>query len=116
MEKKPVIKQYWFGPNEEAIFIKYLQSNDKNEKEELLKETIEPLLKKIIKTQIRTYRFLSSNEDIDNVIDETYGYLLNKLDRFDTTKGYRVYAYCSTISKCYLFKKSKLSYAKPTRN
>lgn len=98
-------KKGYFYENEEKAFIRYIQSNEDKEKEEIFNNILKPAFTKMIESIIRRYNLYPPNENFQETFDDTLSFLLTKIDKFDVNSNFKAYSYCGTICKNYLILK-----------
>lgn len=103
-QKSKKRKGYFYEEQEEA-FKKYIKSDNQNEKNEIFNSTLYPAFSKMIESIIRKYNLFIPDEDFDSTFSDTMSFLLTKVEKFNISKGYKVYSYCGTICKNYLIRK-----------
>lgn len=95
---------YFHEPEEEAI-VRYINSDDKDEKNRIYNETLMPAFDKMINSIIRRYKLYVPDEVHQQTFDDTLSYLLTKVGNFKPEKGKKAYSYCGTVAKNYLISK-----------
>lgn len=98
---------YYFYDAEEEAVVRYINSNDKEEKNQIYNEVLKPAFDKMINSIIRRYKLYVPDEEHQHTFDDTLSYLLSKIGNFNPDKGKKAYSYCGTIVVNYL--KSKLT-------
>lgn len=98
--RKRKYKRYFDDPQEEAI-VKFLKSDDKQEREKIYKEYLEYPFFKMTESIINRYRLHSYIMPTEELIDATLSHLHEKLDKFKPSKGKKAYSYYGTIIKNY---------------
>jgi hypothetical protein len=94
-------KGYFYEEQERAVS-DYLNAHTKEERDRIFNEWLRPAFTKMIESIIRRYKLYLPNEDFAETFDDTISFLMTKIEKFDTTKGYKAYSYCGTICKNYL--------------
>lgn len=95
----------YFYEEEEAAFVKYINSTDKAERDKIFKEKLYPAFTKMVESIIRRYNLFTPSEDFEDTFHDTMSFLITKVNNYDVSKGYKVYSYCGTICKNYLILK-----------
>ena len=98
--KKEKKNNIYFGQNEEDLILQYISADTREEKEELYKK-VEPIFKKMIESIIRRYKLYVPDESFQEIYDDTFSFLLTKLDKFTPGRS-KAYSYYGTIAKNYL--------------
>lgn len=107
-------KKDYFGVEEEAAFVEYVNTTDQNKKDRIFKEKLYFPFTKMIESIIRRYNLFTPDEDFDETFFDTMSFLITKLNNFDPDKNYKAYSYCGTICKNYLILK-RTQYAKKVK-
>ncbi|MFW9875188.1 MAG: hypothetical protein ACFFG0_18945 [Candidatus Thorarchaeota archaeon] len=95
-------KKYWDKTQEDAVK-EYLSSSDKNSipSQRLFSTVIYPGIRKIVESILFTYQLATSNELINDQIDECVSFIITKLHKFDPDRGTKAFSYFGTIAKNY---------------
>lgn len=96
---------YYFYDAEEDAIVRYINSNDKEEKNIIYNEVLKPAFDKMINSIIRRYKLYIPDEEHKQTFDDTLSYLLTKIGNFKPDKGTKAYSYCGTVAKNYLISK-----------
>jgi hypothetical protein len=99
-------KGYFYEKEEQAV-IDYVSSDDKNEKNKIYAEFLQPAFTKMIESIIRRYNLYLPDELFQETFDDTLSFLLTKIEHFKPESGFKAYSYCGTICKNYLILKIK---------
>ena len=94
----------YFYEEEEKAFVEYINAKTKEEKEKIFKEKLHRPFTKMIQSIIRRYKLYTPNETFDTIFDDTFSFLMIKMNYFDPNAGKKAYSYCGTICKNYLIK------------
>ena len=94
-------KGYFFEEEENAVK-SYLETADKDKKDEIYNTMLRPAFDKMISSIIRRYHLYVPDEEYEQTFNDTLSYLLTKLSNFNPEKGYKAYSYCGTVAKNYL--------------
>lgn len=95
----------YFYEREEEAFAQYMKSTKQSERDKIFREILYPAFTKMIESIIRRYNLFTPGEEFEETFCETISYLVDKLDKFDQTRGFKLYSYCGTICKNYLIHK-----------
>lgn len=98
-------KKGYFYETQEDAFVRYLKSNDKNEKDLIFNQYLYPAFVKMIESIIRKYNLYVPDEDFKDTFEDTISFLMTKVEHFDESIGCKAYSYCGTICKNYLIYK-----------
>ena len=109
-------KKGYFYENEEQAVINYVSSDDRDEKNRIYLEFLEPAFTKMIESIIRRYDLYLPDEMFEETFNDTLSFLLTKIDHFNPNSGFKAFSYCGTICKNYLILKIKQYNAKLVRN
>lgn len=114
--KPKVDRKGYFYETEEEAFVKYLETDDVNEKREIFKTYLYKPFTKMIEAIIHRYKLYPPNETFDEVFNDTMSFLMTKIEKFNVNSGYKAYSYCGTICKNYLIFKVNQSLKNQERN
>lgn len=95
----------YFGETEELVFAKYLVSTDEEEKEKLFNTFLKPAFTKMIESIIRRYKLFTPDEEYQETFDDTFSFLMTKIEKFNPNGGWKAYSFCGTVCKNYLLYK-----------
>jgi len=101
MPKKRTQKEY-FGVEQEEAVVRYLESEDENERNKIFNEYLREPLIIMIESIIRRYKLYRKGVTFDENHSDTWSFLITKLNKFDHTKNTKAYSYFGTICKNYL--------------
>ena len=94
--------ELYFGPKEEEAVIKFLESTDQNERNQIFDENLKAPLDKMIESIIRRYKLYRKGETFDDLHKDTLSFLMTKVHKFESDRGKKAYSYFGTISKRYI--------------
>jgi len=92
----------YFGPEEEEAVIKFLESNDIDERNTIFNEWLKAPLDKMVEAIIRRYKLYRKGETYEELHSDTVSFLMTKVHKFETGRGKKAYSYFGTISKNYI--------------
>jgi hypothetical protein len=92
----------YFGPEEEEAVIRFLESNDTNERNNIFNEYLKAPLDKMIEAIIRRYKLYRKGETYEELHSDTVSFLMTKVHKFEAGRGKKAYSYFGTISKNYI--------------
>jgi hypothetical protein len=101
MGRKPLTKQYFGPPQEEAVRI-FLTATTWDEKNLVYNEYLRDPLIKMIESIIRRYKLYRPNMEFTDIHTDTLSFLVTKMEKFKPAKGKKAYSYFGTICKNYL--------------
>lgn len=101
MPRKRTQKIY-FGEEQEQAVVRYLESENEDEKNKIFREYLEEPLIIMVESIIRRYKLYRKEYDFNEVHTDTMSFLMTKISKFDHTKNYKAYSYFGTICKNYL--------------
>tara|TARA_R110001592_G_scaffold64818_3_gene199166 strand:- start:9160 stop:9861 length:702 start_codon:yes stop_codon:yes gene_type:complete len=101
MPRKRTQKMY-FGEEQEQAVVRFLESEDDNEKNKIFNEYLREPLKIMVESIIRRYKLYRKDYSFEQIHTDTLSFLMTKISKFDTTKNYKAYSYFGTICKNYL--------------
>jgi hypothetical protein len=94
--------ELYFGPDQEQAVIKYLESNDQQERNELYTAWLQGPLNKMIESIIRRYKLYRKDTSFEELHNDTLSFLMTKAHKFKESKGTKAYSYYGTICKHYI--------------
>lgn len=94
--------EMYFGPEEEEAVIRFLESNDTNERNNIFNEYLKAPLDKMIEAIIRRYKLYRKGETYEELHSDTVSFLMTKVHKFEAGRGKKAYSYFGTISKNYI--------------
>ena len=103
--KEPKEKKYYFCDREEDAIVRYINTDDEVEKNNIFNEILHPALTIMIESIIRRYRLYVPEEIFQQTFDDTIAYVMMKINNFNPSKGTKAYSYCGTVCKNYLIQK-----------
>ena len=101
MAKKRTQKEYWGEEQEEAV-VRYLISENENEKNKIFNEYLREPLVIMVESIIRRYKLYRKGLEFNDIHTDATSFLMTKVDKFDSTKNTKAYSYFGTICKNYL--------------
>jgi len=99
---KKVKKANYFDVREEEAVVRYLTSENHEEKEDIYNNYLRDPLNKMIESIIRRYKLYRKDMDYGNNHSDTHSFLITKIDKFKPGKNKKAYSYFGTICKNYL--------------
>jgi len=101
MPRKRTQKMY-FGEEQEKAVVRFLESENEEEKNKIFNEYLREPLKIMVESIIRRYKLYRKDYNFEQIHTDTLSFLMTKISKFDTTKNYKAYSYFGTICKNYL--------------
>jgi hypothetical protein len=101
MPRKRTQKIY-FGEEQEEAVVRYLESENENEKNKIFNEYLKEPLIIMVESIIRRYKLYRKDLEFQEIHNDTMSFLLTKINKFDHTKNHKAYSYFGTICKNYL--------------
>lgn len=101
MPRKRTQKMY-FGEEQEKAVVRFLESENEDEKNKIFNEYLREPLKIMVESIIRRYKLYRKDYSFEQIHTDTLSFLMTKISKFDTTKNYKAYSYFGTICKNYL--------------
>jgi hypothetical protein len=101
MPRKRTQKIY-FGEEQEEAVVRYLKSENENEKNKIFNEYLKEPLIIMVESIIRRYKLYRKDLEFQEIHNDTMSFLLTKINKFDHTKNHKAYSYFGTICKNYL--------------
>ena len=87
----------YFGEDQEKAVVRYLESEDDDEKNKIFNEYLREPLKIMVESIIRRYKLYRKDMEFEEIHTDTMSFLITKINKFDTTKDYKAYSYFGTI-------------------
>lgn len=92
----------YFGPEEEAAVIRYLECNDEIERNAIYNQWLRGPFDKMIESIIRRYKLYRKGVSFEDLHADTLSFLITKADKFEKNSGKKAYSYYGTICKHYI--------------
>jgi hypothetical protein len=92
----------YFGPDEEEAVVRYLETNDEIERNNIFNEWLKSPLDKMVESIIRKYKLYRKGETFEGLHSDTISFLMTKVHKFEPGRGKKAYSYFGTISKNYI--------------
>ena len=99
-------KNYYFTQMHEDAIIKYCNTEDRELREKLYGELIQPAFNQMVDKIIYTYRF-TSLPNIGSLSDDCKVWLTTILEKYDPSKGSKACSYFSVVTKNWFIHKVK---------
>lgn len=123
-DSKPPVEtaNYYFGDKEEEMFLLFVNSEDKHERDLLYNKWLKKPFQKMVESILRKYPIHIGNYDIKEVEENGLSHLIEHMGKFDPTrlnkegKKVKAFSYCQTIVRNYFRDHGKRSYAEKTSN
>lgn len=99
--RKPSPKKrtgYFYEEEEQAV-LDYLNTDSKEEKNQIYTQTLRPAFEKMAESIIRRYKLYIPNESFEDTFYDTLSFLMTKLEKYKPEKGKKAYSYFGTICK-----------------
>ena len=95
-------KDLYFGPEQEGAVVRFLESDDIIERNQIYNKFLRYPIEKMVESIIRTYKLYRISVSFEELHADTISFLITKADKFDHTQGKKAYSYYGTICKNYL--------------
>ena len=92
----------YFGPDEEAAVVRFLEADDIGEKSKIYKEWLEKPMIKMVESIIRRYKLYRKGFTFEETRDDALSYIVWKSGKFESSLGNKAYSYYGTICRHYL--------------
>lgn len=92
----------YFGEEEEAAVVRYLNAETFEEKNLIYQEYLKEPFNKMISSIIRRYKLHRKGYSFDEVFNDTESFLITKMDMFDPSRNFKAYSYYGTTCRNYL--------------
>lgn len=110
-KRKPKKSNEYFTQDTQDAIIAFRSSKKQDERDKLYREKIHYAFYKLAENIIHTFKFYYlDSESIEDLKYELISFMLEKLNRYDESKG-KAYSYFGTIIKRYLIVYNKKNYA-----
>jgi len=94
--------EMYFGPEQEAAVVRFLESTDQKERNQIYNTYLRAPLNKMIESIIRRYKLYRKGISFEELHSDTLSFLITKAHKFDSTTGKKAYSYYGTICKHYI--------------
>lgn len=108
-EKYETKSIYWSEVQESAI-LEYNKAKTPEEKSIIFSKSLYKPFKKLIENIIFTYKLFRDDVNINELQNDCMSFLATKIDKFDSSKGTKSFAYFGTMAKHYLMGEKKTIY------
>lgn len=106
-------KKMYFGPEVDVSIAKYNETLDTDEKSKIYQREIQKPMEKLVENIIHTFKFYyTDNVPLHQVQHEVVSFLVEKLSKFDPSKGSKAFSYFSIVAKNYCILKNRKNYKK----
>jgi len=99
-------KNYYFTKVHENAIVKFAQSDDFDEREELYRGFIEPVFDELVDKIVYTYKF-TELPNIDYLKKDCKNWLVTVLNKFDPDNGSKAFSYFTIVVKNWFIQKTK---------
>lgn len=101
MPRKRTQKIY-FGEDQEKAVVRYLKSEDEDERNKIFNEFLREPLIIMVESIIRRYKLYRKDMEFDEIHTDTMSFLITKINKFNPDANHKAYSYFGTICKNYL--------------
>jgi hypothetical protein len=101
MPRKRTQKIY-FGEDQEQAVVRYLKSEDEDEKNKIFNEYLREPLIIMVESIIRRYKLYRKDMEFNEIHTDTMSFLITKINKFNPDANHKAYSYFGTICKNYL--------------
>ena len=101
MPRKRTQKIY-FGEDQEQAVVRYLKSEDEDERNKIFNEYLREPLIIMVESIIRRYKLYRKDMDFNEIHTDTMSFLITKINKFNPDANHKAYSYFGTICKNYL--------------
>jgi len=92
----------YFGPEEEEAVIRFLESTDEVERNQIFNDWLDAPIIKMIESIIRRYKLYRKGYTFEEVHSDTRSFLITKVHKFERGRGKKAYSYFGTICRNYI--------------
>lgn len=107
-KRKKKTKNLYFNDYHEKAICRYIDSDDKSERDEIYSKIIRPTFNEMVDKIVFTYRF-NSLPNIDSLKQDCKVWLTTVIDKYDPEKGSKAFSYFSVITKNWFIQKTKVN-------
>ena len=111
-KKKKKRSRVYFGIDVQDAIVKYNQSENPIERNEIYKEDIHYAFDKLAENIINTFKFSYFDYGFRDIKDEVVSFLVVNMHKYDHTKGSKAFSYFSVVAKNYLILNNNNNYKK----
>ena len=101
MPRKRTQKIY-FGEDQEQAVVRYLKSEDEDERNKIFNEYLREPLIIMVESIIRRYKLYRKDMEFEEIHTDTMSFLITKINKFNPDANHKAYSYFGTICKNYL--------------
>lgn len=110
-KRKPKQKNVYFTEETQNYVLEYIKETDQVKRDIIYTDYLEFAFFKLTQNIINTYKFCTVGNTVEDLQQEVMEHVLQKLIKFDPTKG-KAYSYFGTIIKRYFIGKLKTDYTR----
>jgi hypothetical protein len=111
--RKKKKKNYYFSDETESELVKYLNSDCQETKNKIFTKHLYYPFYKMSENLIHTFKFYYTEvDDLEDLKHELIIFFLERLHKWDPTKGFKAFSYFSIAGKRYLINYNNKNYAK----
>lgn len=92
----------YFGSIQEEAVVKFLSTEDYEERNKIYNTHLKAPLNKMIESIIRRYKLYRKEYTYEDIHSDTLSFLATKMEKFEPSKNKKAYSYFGTICKNYL--------------
>jgi len=92
----------YFGPDQEKAVVKFLTTDDYEERNKIYNTFLKAPLNKMIESIIRRYKLYRKDYTYEDIHSDTLSFLATKMEKFQPSRNKKAYSYFGTICKNYL--------------
>lgn len=108
-------KNGYYTAKEEDAVVRFLSSDDFEEKRRIYREELQFPIHKMIESIIRTYRLYRKDFNFEDLHADALSFLITKFEKFDPSMGHKSFSYFGTICRNYLYGEMIKAYKKSIR-
>lgn len=107
------VKKQYFGPEVDVSIARYNATDCSMEKSIIYEREIKQPMEKLVENIIHTFKFYyTDNAPLHQVQHDVVSFLVEKLHKFDPSKGSKAFSYFSIVAKNYCILKNRKNYKK----
>lgn len=111
LENKSDKKQnFYFTQETEDAIIKYIQTEDPDERNAIYTKHIHPAFYKMAEIMIHRFKFYNFDVSHEDVKHEVVTFLMEKICKFDWNTGFKAFSYFSIVAKNWLIVENNRNY------